>query len=100
MDSYSSFLTIGSVEPRHDGNYTCVASNAAASTNYTAQLHVDGGCDSDVVGQGTNFVFKLADKMKHKVAGCPVVKGYINAVCDYDCYKCKACVFHLVLLLV
>ncbi|XP_053408969.1 cell adhesion molecule DSCAM-like isoform X3 [Mercenaria mercenaria] len=39
--SYSSLLKIGDVSPVHDGNYTCHAHNAAASTNFTAFLHVD-----------------------------------------------------------
>ncbi|XP_046582612.1 Down syndrome cell adhesion molecule homolog [Haliotis rubra] len=39
--SYSSLLSIGDASPMHDGNYTCYASNAAASTNFTAPLHVD-----------------------------------------------------------
>lgn len=38
---YSSLLKIGDVSPVHDGNYTCHAHNAAASTNFTAELHVD-----------------------------------------------------------
>ncbi|CAH1795907.1 unnamed protein product [Owenia fusiformis] len=40
-DIYSSTLSIGDASPRHNGNYTCVASNKAASTNYTSELHVD-----------------------------------------------------------
>ncbi|XP_064598583.1 cell adhesion molecule Dscam1-like [Liolophura sinensis] len=38
---YSSQLSINDASPRHDGNYTCYASNDAASSNYTASFHVD-----------------------------------------------------------
>lgn len=37
-----TMLIIGDANPKHNGNYTCQASNAAAITNYTATLHVDG----------------------------------------------------------
>lgn len=37
-----SILSINGATPRHDGNYTCYVSNAAASVNYTATLHIDG----------------------------------------------------------
>ncbi|XP_055866242.1 cell adhesion molecule DSCAM-like isoform X4 [Biomphalaria glabrata] len=36
-----SILSINGATPRHDGNYTCYVSNAAASVNYTATLHID-----------------------------------------------------------
>ncbi|XP_059143240.1 cell adhesion molecule DSCAM-like [Physella acuta] len=36
-----SILSINGATPRHDGNYTCYVSNAAASVNYTASLHID-----------------------------------------------------------
>lgn len=35
-------LSIADASPKHDGNYTCHANNAAASASYTAPLHVDG----------------------------------------------------------
>lgn len=37
-----SLLMIGAVDPRHVGNYTCVASNAAAAASYSAPLAVKG----------------------------------------------------------
>ena len=40
--AYSSLLSIGSADPRLNGNYTCTASNAAATAQHTANLHVDG----------------------------------------------------------
>jgi len=40
--AYSSLLSIGRADPRLNGNYTCTASNAAATAQYTASLHVDG----------------------------------------------------------
>ncbi|CAL1548258.1 unnamed protein product, partial [Lymnaea stagnalis] len=36
-----SILSINGATPKHDGNYTCYVSNAAASVNYTASLHID-----------------------------------------------------------
>ncbi|RUS77575.1 hypothetical protein EGW08_014679, partial [Elysia chlorotica] len=36
-----SILSIMDAAPMHDGNYTCYVSNAAASVNYTASLHID-----------------------------------------------------------
>ena len=39
---YSSMLSIGHASPRHNGNYTCLATNMAASGNLTAAFHVDG----------------------------------------------------------
>ena len=35
-------LSIADASPKHDGNYTCHANNAASSASYTAPLHVDG----------------------------------------------------------
>uniref|UniRef100_T1J6W3 Ig-like domain-containing protein n=2 Tax=Strigamia maritima TaxID=126957 RepID=T1J6W3_STRMM len=40
IDDYSSILTIEKVQTTHNGNYTCVVSNDAATVNYTAQLTV------------------------------------------------------------
>ena len=37
-----SALTIDSVDAKHVGNYTCVASNKAGIVNYTAQLIING----------------------------------------------------------
>lgn len=42
IDDYSSILTIEKVETKHNGNFTCVVSNDAATVNYTAQLTVYG----------------------------------------------------------
>ena len=42
MGQKSSILSIDSVAAMHAGNYTCVAENAAGSSNYTAQLIVNG----------------------------------------------------------
>ncbi|CAG5122899.1 unnamed protein product, partial [Candidula unifasciata] len=36
-----SILSINGATPKHEGNYTCYVSNAAASVNYTATLHID-----------------------------------------------------------
>jgi len=40
--AYSSLLSIGRADPRLNGNYTCTASNAAATAEFTADLHVHG----------------------------------------------------------
>jgi hypothetical protein len=39
---FFTFLVFNQVTSRHSGSYTCVASNSAASVNYTAQLLVKG----------------------------------------------------------
>ncbi|GAB6033034.1 Down syndrome cell adhesion molecule-like protein 1, variant 2 [Chamberlinius hualienensis] len=41
FDEYSVVLTINSVSSKHNGNYTCIASNPAGSANHTAQLIVN-----------------------------------------------------------
>lgn len=42
MGPRNSLLTIESVSADHSGNYTCVASNQAASVRHTAPLRVNG----------------------------------------------------------
>lgn len=41
LNDFITMLSIGDANPKHNGNYTCQASNAAATTNYTATLRVD-----------------------------------------------------------
>uniref|UniRef100_T1IX56 Down syndrome cell adhesion molecule n=1 Tax=Strigamia maritima TaxID=126957 RepID=T1IX56_STRMM len=41
LDEFSSILTIAVVTSRHNGNYTCVATNDAASVQHTAELSVN-----------------------------------------------------------
>ncbi|KAL3225819.1 hypothetical protein MRX96_025513, partial [Rhipicephalus microplus] len=41
LDPFSVALVIDSLSPSHDGSYTCVASNTAATVNYTAPLRVN-----------------------------------------------------------
>ncbi|GAB6032244.1 Down syndrome cell adhesion molecule-like protein 1 [Chamberlinius hualienensis] len=41
VDTYTSVLTIDKVEQKHQGNYTCLAQNMAASASHTAQLLVN-----------------------------------------------------------
>lgn len=38
----NSLLSIDSASPSHAGTYTCVASNAAGATTYSAELTVNG----------------------------------------------------------
>jgi hypothetical protein len=40
--AFFTFLVFNQVTSRHSGSYTCVASNSAASVNYTAELLVKG----------------------------------------------------------
>ncbi|XP_068892720.1 cell adhesion molecule Dscam2 isoform X3 [Tenebrio molitor] len=40
LDPYSSLLSISSLDSRHSGDFTCVASNPAAEVRYTAKLQV------------------------------------------------------------
>lgn len=42
FDEYSSVLSIDYVTSHHNGNYTCLASNAAATANFMAPLLVNG----------------------------------------------------------
>lgn len=39
---FSSLLTFSDLRARHTGRYTCIASNAAATANYSADLIVRG----------------------------------------------------------
>ena len=41
-DPWESVLSINHADPKHEGNYTCYVSNAAASVKYTASLNIDG----------------------------------------------------------
>ncbi|GAB6020996.1 Down syndrome cell adhesion molecule-like protein 1 [Chamberlinius hualienensis] len=41
VDTYTSILTIDSVQRKHQGNYSCVATNKAASASHTASLVVN-----------------------------------------------------------
>lgn len=40
----TSLLTISSVMAEHNGNYSCVATNAAGSVHHTAAIQVNGIC--------------------------------------------------------
>jgi hypothetical protein len=40
--AFFTFLVFNQVTSQHSGSYTCVASNSAATVNYTAQLLVKG----------------------------------------------------------
>lgn len=42
MDEFFSILVFKRVTAQHSGQYTCVASNSAATVNHTAQLLVKG----------------------------------------------------------
>ena len=41
IDEFTSSLSFPSLETRHSGNYTCVASNAAAGDQHSANLAVN-----------------------------------------------------------
>lgn len=42
LDAYSSLLSFPSLTSAHSGDYTCVATNPAQETRYTAKLQVKG----------------------------------------------------------
>lgn len=42
MTSRTSFLSIAAASASHSGNYTCVATNSAGSTNHSTVLNVHG----------------------------------------------------------
>lgn len=48
MGKRNSVLTIDSVSGKHAGNFTCQATNSAASANFTAQLIVNGACQKHI----------------------------------------------------
>lgn len=48
LDPYSSLLSISSLDSRHTGDFTCVASNPAAEVRYTAKLQVKGNKQSSL----------------------------------------------------
>lgn len=56
-DEFSSDLTFSSVTPRHNGNYTCIVSNAAASVSHTATLVVDGKSLTNM------YIFQILNKL-------------------------------------
>ncbi|PRD22177.1 UNVERIFIED_CONTAM: Down syndrome cell adhesion molecule [Trichonephila clavipes] len=41
IDEYTTYLKFSAVGPHHNGNYTCIAKNPAATVNYTALLVVN-----------------------------------------------------------
>uniref|UniRef100_T1JES3 Down syndrome cell adhesion molecule-like protein Dscam2 n=1 Tax=Strigamia maritima TaxID=126957 RepID=T1JES3_STRMM len=41
LDEFSSILNIGHITPKHNGNYTCTAKNAATTAAYSAILNVN-----------------------------------------------------------
>ncbi|XP_055948883.1 cell adhesion molecule Dscam2-like isoform X4 [Argiope bruennichi] len=41
IDEYTTYLKFTAVGPHHNGNYTCIAKNPAATVNYTALLVVN-----------------------------------------------------------
>ncbi|CAN7938995.1 unnamed protein product, partial [Ixodes hexagonus] len=48
-NDYTSFLSFAAVRQSHSGNYTCVASNPAASANFTAPMVVQGWLSEHMV---------------------------------------------------
>lgn len=42
LDDYQTQLVIEKISSRHNGDYTCLASNSAATRSYTATLTVNG----------------------------------------------------------
>ena len=50
LGTSASMLSIESVDYHHSGEYTCMASNQAGATSYTATLRVNGRQHSDAIG--------------------------------------------------
>ncbi|XP_022240087.1 Down syndrome cell adhesion molecule-like protein Dscam2 [Limulus polyphemus] len=46
-NEYTSLLSFSAIRKDHSGDYTCVASNPAASDNFTASMDVKGNIDSE-----------------------------------------------------
>ncbi|ESO90668.1 hypothetical protein LOTGIDRAFT_163888 [Lottia gigantea] len=68
---FSSLLSISDVSPRHNGNYTCYASNAAAYTNYTAPLHVQVPPRWVIKPQNSFVVLHQSVQLDCQTAGTP-----------------------------
>jgi len=75
---YSSLLTIDDVSPRHDGNYTCHASNEAASTSHTAVLHVDGRQGSRDI-----FILKSNKILSNKGTSKSFKTAHMYSMCSF-----------------
>ncbi|CAL4243847.1 unnamed protein product, partial [Meganyctiphanes norvegica] len=58
---FSSILTIPVVLPRHSGNYTCLAVNAAREARFTASLVVQGNVQSSWI----QFRHRTCSSMHH-----------------------------------
>ena len=50
LGTSASMLSIESVDYHHSGEYTCMASNQAGATSYTATLRVNGRQHTDAIG--------------------------------------------------
>lgn len=57
LGSRMSILVINSVGHRHQGKYTCKASNGAGTRTYTTELKVNGDCTMGVRAEGTGITF-------------------------------------------
>ena len=87
-DEYSSTLIIDHLEFHHRGNYTCTASNAAGSSQHTAELIVNGEREqfggrttfyTDKLNFGTfiffNFLFSVPPKWLEEPQDVEAVEG-------------------------
>lgn len=52
VDQFTSILVIDSLSPEHNGNYSCVVTNFAATVSHTQQLLVNGNL---ACARGTRF---------------------------------------------
>lgn len=75
---FMSSLQISKVTLKHNGNYTCIASNAAATVSWERQLIVTGECAT--VKNKWHVWFSL-----HQTWSCRLRKGYLTFLGSYYC---------------
>ncbi|KAH7969608.1 hypothetical protein HPB52_020248 [Rhipicephalus sanguineus] len=74
-NDYTSFLSFTGVLQLHSGNYTCVASNPAASANYTAPMLVQGGNANVQILENGSLSIREADTTDAAHYMCQALNG-------------------------
>ncbi|GIZ02805.1 down syndrome cell adhesion molecule-like protein Dscam2 [Caerostris extrusa] len=67
MGHLGSALVFNSVGRSHNGNYTCLAENAAGESNFTATMLVNGDLTSEVVIGEQNLLDTTYENVQSKV---------------------------------
>lgn len=56
MGDRVTMLSIDSLTADHAGNYTCIASNAAATATHTAELHINGSVSKSSLFNSLKYI--------------------------------------------